>query len=96
MLREFGLVCTCSNVKITSSAVTGTPSLNDGWNIKGDYFKMRSLTATVPMDFAFPERFQSAVLTLSLNNFYTWSAESFWGTVTSTVTSRSRYSSMSR
>ena len=30
--------------------------------------------------FAFPERVQTSTLTLSLDNFYTWSKESFWGT----------------
>jgi TonB-dependent starch-binding outer membrane protein SusC len=57
-----------------------TPSLATGYNISGDYFKMRTLTATVPMDFAFPDRVSSSTLTLSLNNFYTWSKDSWWGT----------------
>ncbi|MSR36827.1 MAG: hypothetical protein EXR95_09355 [Gemmatimonadetes bacterium] len=56
-----------------------TPSLAVGYNIDASYAKLRSLTATVPMDFAFPERFQSSTLTLSLNNFYTWSKESWFG-----------------
>lgn len=57
-----------------------TPSLATGYNISGNYAKLRSLTATVPMDFAFPDRITSSALTLSLNNFYTWSKESWWGT----------------
>jgi TonB-dependent SusC/RagA subfamily outer membrane receptor len=57
-----------------------TPSLATGYNMSGDYAKLPSLTATVPMDFVFPDSIQSSTLTLSLNNFYTWSKDSWWGT----------------
>jgi hypothetical protein len=59
-----------------------TPTLGNAspYTIEGDYFKLRSITATVPMDFAFPDRVQNAVLTLSLGNFYTWKKDSVWGT----------------
>ncbi len=57
-----------------------TPSLATGYTISGNYAKLRALTATVPMDFAFPDKVQSSTLTLSLNNFYTWSKDSWWGT----------------
>jgi hypothetical protein len=57
-----------------------TPGLATGWSMKADYFKMRTLTATVPVDFAFPDRIQNAMLTVSLNNFYTWTRESPFGT----------------
>jgi hypothetical protein len=40
--------------------------------IKGDYFKLRNVSAQVPMDFAFPDRISSASLTLSLNNAWRW------------------------
>ena len=58
----------------------GLQSGGGGWSMKADYFKMRSLTATLPMDFAFPDRIQNATLTLALNNFWTWSRESPFGT----------------
>jgi hypothetical protein len=32
------------------------------------------------MDFAVPDRIQSATLTLTMGNVWTWSKESFWGT----------------
>jgi hypothetical protein len=32
------------------------------------------------MDFAFPDRFQNAVLTLTLGNFYTWKKDAIFGT----------------
>ncbi len=58
-----------------------TPNLVRGgfylWD--GDYFKLRSVTATIPVDFAFPDQIDSSVLTLSLNNAYTWMRESPWG-----------------
>ena len=37
-----------------------------------DFFRLRSLSAQVPVDFVFPERISSALLTLALNNSYTW------------------------
>ncbi len=51
-----------------------TPSLIDSgyltWD--ADFFRLRSLSAQVPVDFAFPDRIGSALLTLALNNSYTW------------------------
>jgi outer membrane receptor protein involved in Fe transport len=40
--------------------------------IQGDYFKLRSVSAQVPLDFAFPDRISSSSLTLSLNNAWRW------------------------
>ncbi|MGH7501009.1 MAG: TonB-dependent receptor domain-containing protein [Longimicrobiales bacterium] len=57
-----------------------TPSLNTGYTMKADYFKLRSVSATIPVDFAFPDRVQNATLTLTLGNLYTWSRESLFGT----------------
>jgi outer membrane receptor protein involved in Fe transport len=57
-----------------------TPTINQGYSIKADYFKLRSLTLTAPMNLLFPERIQNATLTLTLGNFWTWSEESPWGT----------------
>ena len=56
-----------------------TPSLATGYNIDASYAKLRSLTATVPMDFLMPDRIQTSTLTVSLNNFYTWAKESWFG-----------------
>ena len=39
------------------------------------FFKLRSVSATIPMDFAFPERFSNTVLTMSLNNSFLWMKE---------------------
>ncbi|MBI4521337.1 MAG: TonB-dependent receptor [Gemmatimonadetes bacterium] len=57
-----------------------TPSLATGYSAKGDYFKLRSVSATIPVDFAFPDRIQTATLTLTLGNAYTWSRELMFGT----------------
>jgi hypothetical protein len=57
-----------------------TPSLATGYSAKADYFKLRSVSATIPVDFAFPDRIQNATLTLALDNLYTWSRESLFGT----------------
>jgi outer membrane receptor protein involved in Fe transport len=46
---------------------------NSGYStIKGDYFKLRSVSAQIPLDFAFPDRVSNTALTLSLNNYYRW------------------------
>ena len=54
-----------------------TPNLYDeGYYIwDADYFKLRSVSVTVPMDFAFPDRINSSTLTLALNNSYMWTRE---------------------
>jgi len=39
---------------------------------RADFFKLRRLTAQVPVDFAFPEATRNAVLTLSVNNAWRW------------------------
>jgi TonB-linked SusC/RagA family outer membrane protein len=56
-----------------------TPSLATGYWIDASYAKLRSLTATIPMDFAFPDRIQTSTLTISMNNFYTWAKQSWFG-----------------
>ncbi len=58
-----------------------TPSLaTSGYSMDADYFKLRSVSASVPVDFLFPDRFQNAILTIALDNAYTWSRESLFGT----------------
>jgi hypothetical protein len=52
-----------------------TPAFGRGYVFKGDYFKLRSVSATVPVDFAFPDRITNAVLTLMLDNSYLWMRE---------------------
>jgi TonB-dependent starch-binding outer membrane protein SusC len=50
-----------------------TPSLITGaywWDMT--YFRLRNVTASVPMDFVMPERFSNAVLTMTLENPYLW------------------------
>jgi hypothetical protein len=46
---------------------------------KGDLFRLRTLSATVPMDFAFPDRVQSATLTVVLGNFFEINRGSLYG-----------------
>jgi hypothetical protein len=52
-----------------------TPSLARDWVWEGDYFKLRSVSATIPMDFAFPDRVSNSTLTISLNNSFLWNSE---------------------
>jgi TonB-dependent SusC/RagA subfamily outer membrane receptor len=55
-----------------------TPSLGGGHNRKDDFFKLRSVSLSFPMDFAFPDRVQNSQMTIVLGNAYTWSY-SPWG-----------------
>ena len=57
-----------------------TPSLATGYEFDAEYAKLRSLTLTVPLAFVLGSHVSSSSLALSLDNFYTWSANSFWGT----------------
>jgi TonB-dependent starch-binding outer membrane protein SusC len=52
-----------------------TPTWGRGYVYKADYFKLRSVSAQIPMDFAFPDRVSGASLTLALNNSYLWMRE---------------------
>jgi outer membrane receptor protein involved in Fe transport len=46
---------------------------NSGYStIKGDYFKLRSVSVQIPMDFAFPDRINSSALTLTASNAWRW------------------------
>jgi outer membrane receptor protein involved in Fe transport len=51
-----------------------TPAMSrEGFNTrKADYFKLRTVSAQVPMDFAFPDRVSNSALTVSLNNAWRW------------------------
>jgi hypothetical protein len=49
-----------------------TLSTADITTTKGDFFRLRSLSAQLPLGFALPDRISSAVLTVSLNNSWTW------------------------
>lgn len=65
-----------------------TPTLSrEGFNTrKADYFKLRTVSAQIPLDFAFPDRISNAALTLSVNNAWRWLNEEWtyadpeWGT----------------
>ena len=50
---------------------------NDYW-FKGDNFKLRSVAATVPVRFAFPDRVRDAMLTVTLANAFIWYREVPW------------------
>ena len=51
-----------------------TPAINsaDWYVYSADFFRLRSVSATVPLDFAFPDMVDRSTLTLSLNESYTW------------------------
>ena len=50
-------------------------SRQEGYMWDGTFFKLRSVSATIPVDFAFPDRVGSALLTVALNNSYLWMKE---------------------
>jgi TonB-linked SusC/RagA family outer membrane protein len=51
------------------------PSGGEDYFFDADYFKLRSLSASIPVDFAFPDRVSNATLTLALNNAWDWFRE---------------------
>jgi outer membrane receptor protein involved in Fe transport len=55
-----------------------TPSGGDDYWFDADYFKLRSVSAAIPVDFAFPQSVSNATLTLSLNNAFSWYREIPW------------------
>jgi TonB-dependent starch-binding outer membrane protein SusC len=54
-------------------------AIGNGYNHKADIFRLRTVSATVPMDFAFPDRVQNATLTMVFGNFFTGTRGSLWG-----------------
>jgi hypothetical protein len=55
-------------VQRCNSALGGQGS----YNHKADIFQLRTISATVPMDFLFPDRIQSSTLTLVMGNPMVW------------------------
>jgi hypothetical protein len=55
-----------------------TPSEGEDYWYDGAYFKLRTVSATIPVNFAFPDRVNNASLTLSLNNSFLWMKEVPW------------------
>jgi TonB-dependent starch-binding outer membrane protein SusC len=55
-----------------------TPRGGSDYWFDGDYFKLRAVSATVPVDFIFPDRVSNAAFTLSLANAYDWYREIPW------------------
>ncbi len=55
-----------------------SPRNADDYWFDGDYFKLRVVSATVPVDFAFPADVSSATLTLQLANIWDWYREVPW------------------
>jgi outer membrane receptor protein involved in Fe transport len=51
------------------------PRESEGYMWKGDFFKLRSVSATIPVDAVFPERVSNATFTLALRNSYLWRKE---------------------
>lgn len=55
-----------------------TPQAAEDYWFDADYFKLRSVSATVPVGFAFPDRVTEALFTVSLANAFTWYREVPW------------------
>jgi TonB-linked SusC/RagA family outer membrane protein len=54
------------------------PANADDYWFDADYFKLRSVSLTAPVDFAFPDRVSNATLTVALNNAFDWYREIPW------------------
>jgi len=52
-----------------------TPSFGRGYVWDASFFKLRAVSATIPMDFAFPDAVNNASLTIAMTNAFTWLKE---------------------
>jgi hypothetical protein len=55
-----------------------TPTAAADYWFNGDYFKLRSVVAALPLGFALPDRFDEAALTVTLANAFTWYRDVPW------------------
>jgi len=55
-----------------------TPSAGTDYWFDADYFKLRTVSATIPVDFIFPAQVTGATLTASLSNSWMWTREIPW------------------
>lgn len=55
-----------------------TPTAAADYWFDADYFKLRSVAATVPVAFLFPDRTRDAMLTITLANAFAWYKEIPW------------------
>jgi TonB-dependent SusC/RagA subfamily outer membrane receptor len=51
---------------------------DDFYMYDSDFFRLRSVSAAIPLTWAFPERVNNATLTLSLNNIWLWTKLPWW------------------
>ena len=55
-----------------------TPGFARDYWFDADYFKLRNVSLTVPVDAVFPERVSNATLTATLSNYFDWYREIPW------------------
>jgi hypothetical protein len=53
----------------------GNTRQQEGYVWDASFFKLRSVSATIPVDFLFPEQVGASVLTVGLSNSYLWMKE---------------------
>jgi outer membrane receptor protein involved in Fe transport len=74
------------NPGVTTALRDDTPALwrarcdatevnSDFYTFPIDFFRLRTVAASIPVDFLMPERVSNATLTLSLNESYTWTKD---------------------
>ena len=64
-----------ANIPAVWMARCGNTRQREGYMWDGTFFKLRSVSATIPVDFAFPSSIGGSVLTIALNNSYLWMKE---------------------
>jgi len=63
------------NIPAQWMARCGNTRQREGYMWDASFFKLRSVSATIPVDFAFPDRIGNSVLTVALNNGFLWMKE---------------------
>ena len=63
------------NIPAEWMARCGNTRQREGYMWDGSFFKLRSVSAAIPVDFAFPDRVNGSMLTIALNNSFLWMKE---------------------
>ena len=64
-----------ANIPAIWMARCGSTSQQEGYMWDATFFKLRSVSASIPVDFAFPDRVGTSMLTIALNNSFLWMKE---------------------
>jgi outer membrane receptor protein involved in Fe transport len=71
-LRGLGVALKPDTPALWRARCTSALTNNEIWTHPADFFRLRNVSAMIPVDFLFPEKITNASLSLSLNDSWTW------------------------